>query len=393
MTSLRGAVPACAPHRPGTAIRGLTAVLLATLSVPLAAAEIADGARYAWAENAGWLNFKATGGEVQVYADHLEGFVWHENLGWIRLGTHTGGGSHTYGNTTKADYGVNRNSSTGALSGFAWSENVGWINFGASDGAAAIDLVSGGFTGSVWGENVGWISLSGEAENGDDYGVALAGEAGQCGGANGIASLQPPTADLCATGAAGAVTTANGTHRWTCAGIAGGADAQCSAPGSSGGGGGGGNGTVTFVATAGGCTVDNASVDAPPEGGPTGRTMPYGAVAFRLRGCATTTGDSATVRLTFSGSVDGWEYWKFVNGDWVRITTGVTLAGNTATIAIADNGPYDTNPNVGEIDDPSGPVAPRDRPAPIPALSLWGLIANVALLGLLGAWRQRRQRR
>ena len=35
-----------------------------------------------------------------VYDDHLEGYAWGENVGWIRLGTHAGGGAHTYGNAS-----------------------------------------------------------------------------------------------------------------------------------------------------------------------------------------------------------------------------------------------------------------------------------------------------
>lgn len=356
-----------------------------TLSLVLRLNNIDDSQKWAWSENAGWLNFRATGGDVRVYPDHLEGYVWAENLGWIRLGIHAGGGAHTYGNTTNANYGVNRNPGTGALSGYAWSENAGWINFGATGGNANVDLTSGIFSGYVWGENVGWMHLSGTAQNNEDYGVKLAMEVAQCGSANGVASLQPPTTNLCAAGSAGAVTTANGTHTWTCAGISGGSDASCSAPGSTSGG--GGSGSVTFVATAGGCTIDSANVVTPPTGGPPNRSMPYGAVAFSLNGCS---GDSATVQLTFSGAVAGWEYWKYINSAWVPMTAGVTLSGNTATITIADNGPYDANSEDGEIDDPSGPAQAEAEPVSIPTLSLWGLAASAGLLGLFGAWRQRR---
>jgi hypothetical protein len=368
----------------------LAAALLSLGAGPALATAIDDNGKFAWSENAGWLNFKSTNNStpVQVYADHLEGFVWHENLGWLRLGTYIGGGAHTYANNSKDTYGVNRDSGSGILSGFAWSENAGWINFGASGGAAAIDLTSGSFSGYVWGENVGWMHLSGTAQNNDPYGVKLATEGGQCGSANGVPSLQPPTTNLCTTGSAGAVTTANGNHTWTCAGIAGGNDEQCSAPGGSGGGGGGGSGSVTFEVTAGGCTVDSASVVPPPAGGPPNRSMPYGAIAFRLSGCT-----GATVQLSFSGAVAGWEYWKFIDGAWIPMT-GVTLSGSTATITIVDNGPYDANPAVGAIDDPSGPAqAAQAQPVPIPTLSLWGLAASAGLLGLFGAWRQRRQRR
>ena len=362
----------------------LAAAILALGGGPALAAVIADGDQYAWAENAGWLNFKATGGDVQVFADHLEGFVWHENLGWIRLGAHTGGGAHTYGNDGADSYGVNRDSATGALSGYAWSENAGWINFGANGGNASVDLTSGVFSGFVWGENIGWISLSGTAGSNAPYGVALAKEAAVCGAANGVASLHPPTTGLCDLGTASAVITANGTHSWDCAGIAGGDPDPCSAPGASGGGG----GSVTFITTAGGCSVDHVSVMAPPEGGPGGLTMPYDAVRFSLSGC---TGDSATVQLTFSGPVEGQEYWKYINGAWVQMTSGVTLAGSAATLVIEDNGPFDANKNSGIIEDPSGPAQRNGPgPVPIPTLSTWGLLLTAGVLGFLGTWRRRR---
>jgi hypothetical protein len=77
--------------------------------------------------SAGWINFNPTHGEVTVYADHLEGYAWGENIGWIRLGTHTGGGAHTYTNDAAGTYGVN-NDGSGSLSGYAWGTNVGRIN-------------------------------------------------------------------------------------------------------------------------------------------------------------------------------------------------------------------------------------------------------------------------
>jgi hypothetical protein len=122
--------------------------------------------KWAWSTNAGWINFAptctgCTG--VSVYADHLEGYAWGENIGWIRLGTHTGGGAHTYDNTSATDYGVNRDSS-GNLSGYAWGTNVGWINFGPTNGGVTIDA-SGSFDGYAWGENIGWIHFKGTAYN------------------------------------------------------------------------------------------------------------------------------------------------------------------------------------------------------------------------------------
>ena len=113
--------------------------------------------KYAWSTGAGWINFDPPNGGVTVYVDHLEGYAWGENVGWVRLGTHTGGGEHTYGNTSAADYGVNRDRTTGALSGYAWGTNVGWINFDPPEGGVTVDFVSGEFSGYAWGENVGWI--------------------------------------------------------------------------------------------------------------------------------------------------------------------------------------------------------------------------------------------
>ena len=112
--------------------------------------------KWAWGTNVGWINFRPSDGGVTVYSDHLEGYAWAENIGWIRLGTHTGGGAHTYGNTSHTDYGVNHDGS-GNLSGYAWGTNVGWINFNPSHIQVTIDLDTGIFDGYAWGENVGWI--------------------------------------------------------------------------------------------------------------------------------------------------------------------------------------------------------------------------------------------
>ncbi|MBP7866973.1 MAG: VCBS repeat-containing protein [Acidobacteria bacterium] len=111
--------------------------------------------KYAWAENTGWTNYRPTGGGVTVYPDHLEGFAWAENTGWLKLGSHVGGGAHTYLNTTATDWGVNRNGSV--LSGYAWSENTGWVRFDPTGGGVTLDPATGDFDGYAWGENTGWI--------------------------------------------------------------------------------------------------------------------------------------------------------------------------------------------------------------------------------------------
>ena len=134
-------------------------ILLAGLLVSpvLLAAGISASDKYAWAENAGWFNFNSANNSapVQVYPDHLEGFVWAENLGWIRLGTYTGGGSHTYANTARDNYGVNHDGN-GRLSGYGWSETVGWIKFQTSHSQVTLDP-TGVFNGYAWSENVGYV--------------------------------------------------------------------------------------------------------------------------------------------------------------------------------------------------------------------------------------------
>ena len=109
--------------------------------------------KYAWSENAGWLNFRPTNGGVTDYATYLSGYAWAENIGWIKLGSGTG----PYSNSTSTNWGVNHDSSTGNLSGYAWSENVGWVNFDSSNGQVTIDPSAGKFDGYAWAENVGWI--------------------------------------------------------------------------------------------------------------------------------------------------------------------------------------------------------------------------------------------
>jgi len=119
--------------------------------------------RYAWAENAGWLNFAPAFDEVAVHFDgcrgYLTGHAWGENIGWIKLGTDGGG---PYGNTSAIDWGVNTDAN-GRLSGYAFSKNVGWFNFSPTNQPVVVDTNTGEFDGYAWGENVGWVHFKGTA--------------------------------------------------------------------------------------------------------------------------------------------------------------------------------------------------------------------------------------
>lgn len=109
--------------------------------------------KYAWSENSGWQNFRPLHGGVTVNPAYLSGYAWAENIGWIKLGSGTG----PYANTTSLNWGVNRDSTTGALSGYAWSENAGWISFNPTHGQVTIDTATLKFNGYAWAENVGYI--------------------------------------------------------------------------------------------------------------------------------------------------------------------------------------------------------------------------------------------
>ena len=71
---------------------------------PARAAEgtISDTDKWAWSENAGWINFRPIHGGVTVLDTCLTGYAWAENIGWIKLGNDSGG---PYPNTTATDWG------------------------------------------------------------------------------------------------------------------------------------------------------------------------------------------------------------------------------------------------------------------------------------------------
>ena len=116
-----------------------------------AANGVIDGTnKYAWSENAGWINFGTTQGNVIVTDAQLTGYAWSENAGWISLNCSNDNSCGT------ASYKV-INDGYGVLSGYAWGENVGWINFNPAYGGVTINSSTGEFSGYAWGENTGWI--------------------------------------------------------------------------------------------------------------------------------------------------------------------------------------------------------------------------------------------
>ncbi|OHA18249.1 MAG: hypothetical protein A2664_02170 [Candidatus Taylorbacteria bacterium RIFCSPHIGHO2_01_FULL_46_22b] len=105
--------------------------------------------RYAWTENAGWLDFGGSLGAVTITDSALTGYAFGENIGWVSLNCSNDNSCAT------VDYKVS-NDGNGTLSGYAYGENVGWIRFDPANGGVSINS-SGEFTGYAYGENVGWI--------------------------------------------------------------------------------------------------------------------------------------------------------------------------------------------------------------------------------------------
>ena len=177
---------------------------------------------------------------------------------------------------------------------------------------------------------------------------------GSCGTANGVASVVNPSGNLCKSGTPTLVESGQGSFTWSCAGANGGSTAQCSAPGqldtSQ-------NARTTFMTpAANGCRIQRAQLLPVPNGGPSGGvTLPYQVLDFEMVSCQAT---QAIVTMTYSRVVKGIDFWKYIRGNWIKLTKAnseLTLVGNTATFAIQDNGPLDADLAVGQISDPAGP--------------------------------------
>ncbi|MEW5907863.1 MAG: hypothetical protein AB1643_01635 [Patescibacteria group bacterium] len=95
--------------------------------------------KYAWSENAGWINFGCGQCNVLITDSGLTGYAWNDNYGWINL-------SPTNSGVT--------NNGEGNLVGYAWAENLGWIDF---DNVSI--NASGKFTGAASGDISGVITF------------------------------------------------------------------------------------------------------------------------------------------------------------------------------------------------------------------------------------------
>ena len=147
------------PNLPTTMKIQFLTVIITLNGLASAQSTISSTDRYAYAANAGWIDFRAdaTNG-TRVLDTCFSGYAYAGNFGWIHLGDGTPTNGHTYSNSSATDYGVNV-SPTGQLTGYAYAANVGWINFEQTHGQPALNLITGKFSGYAYSANLGWIAL------------------------------------------------------------------------------------------------------------------------------------------------------------------------------------------------------------------------------------------
>lgn len=117
---------------------------------------------------------------------------------------------------------------------------------------------------------------------------------------------------------------------------------------------------------------------------PAGYRFPYGVFGFASTDCGA--GTTVTFTLTYPEALPpGTLYLKYgtepdkPTPHWYVYPA--TINGNQITFSITDNGAGDSNPALGFINDPGGPVVPSDA-VPVPTLSEWMLAVLSSLLAL-----------
>jgi len=126
--------------------------------------------RYAWNDKIGWIDFGYAPGNVTVGENQLTGYAYNDDVGEISLDCATSPSSTPDICTTRSDYKVFRNNTTGDLSGWAWNDEIGWISFcggqsttncpGTFNYKVIVNVTNGIFSGFAWNDNIGWISFN-----------------------------------------------------------------------------------------------------------------------------------------------------------------------------------------------------------------------------------------
>lgn len=156
------------------------------------------------------------------------------------------------------------------------------------------------------------------------------------------------------------------------------------------------SGTVSATITGGTCAgFDAQAVRFDPVANPPANTgnFAYGVFGFTVKSCGS--GGTVTITLKYPQVLPaGTRYWKQINGNWVDWTNKVTIQGDSVILTIADGGEGDTNPNTGEISDPSGPALPAavaGEPVNVPTLSEWVMLLLAGLIGIVAFGSLRRR--
>ncbi|MFK5987204.1 MAG: IPTL-CTERM sorting domain-containing protein [Pseudomonadota bacterium] len=325
-------------HKTQTKVILFSAFLSLLLIHPLFADAISTTDKYAYAENAGWLDFSSTHEQATVYNDHLEGYVWSEVVGWIRLGTYTAGDSHSYANNASNTYGVN-NDGSGNLSGYGWSENSGWLNFNSNHGQVTIDAASGDFDGYAWSESIGWVHFQNVVP------------------AYKVQRTLDPT--------------------------------YVPDPGHPGG-------SISFSAA--GQTLSSIFITAANGSKPAGMSSPFGKASYQV---TSPIGGTATVRLTFSTALPAtFSVYKVDNAEvYTPIPQDAGADGfwhqvdeNTVEVTLKDGGAYDLDGAAdGSILDPVVVLVNAVAATAIPTLSFWGLLLLTGLIGWFAVHSKNRE--
>lgn len=119
--------------RNSLALAVLLSALLGASPAFAAAGNISSTAKYAWGNDAGWVNFAPSQSGVTVTNSAVTGYAWSENDGWINFSPSQGGVT---------------NDGSGNLGGYAWDETYGWVSF-----SGVTINSSGKFTGEATGAN------------------------------------------------------------------------------------------------------------------------------------------------------------------------------------------------------------------------------------------------
>jgi uncharacterized delta-60 repeat protein len=155
---------------------------------------------------------------------------------------------------------------------------------------------------------------------------------------------------------------------------------------------GGGAAAVTIGAPPG-CAIAGAQISTSvPPGAPVGAAFPLGVFSFSATGagCAHTT---LPVQLTYpAGSLAGLQPHKYgpaAGGAAASWFAHGTVAGDSVSYAVTDNGVGDSDTQPAAIADPFAPVRLATAPAAIPTLGGWGLVLLPLLACALGLARLR----